>query len=347
MAENNSTREIFTEAEYLLEMLRGYRNSQILIACTELGVFEALAGGGKSARELGAILSLDPAPLQRLLNAAVALDLLRKEGESYSNAPAAAACLAQDGTGYLGHLFRRESAFYDRWGRLSEAVQTGQRPEPNRAMEDRNNWVRDFEYALYDLARLYGPAVAKALDLAPERSWRVLDLGGGHGGYSLALAQRYPRLEATVFDLPPVIEVAREIVGAAEGAGRVKLRAGDFLVDDLGEGYDLVLLFGVLISEPSDRRVALLRRIREALAPGGWLVFRESVVEDDGTGSVEAVLFDLQMLLSTKAGGALKRSTLISELREAGFGAIEVRAVPAPGAAPLWLTQPSSIAGLG
>ncbi|HBY97550.1 MAG TPA: hypothetical protein DEP84_27010, partial [Chloroflexi bacterium] len=156
-------------AEHLLGMLRGYRQAQVLMTCTESGVFEALAGHGRSAAVLAAALALDPDALRRLLDAAVALGLLERAEDIYSNAPATAVCLASDGDNYLGHLFRRESAFYERWGRLPEAIRTGHRPEPNRAMEDTGDWVRNFEYALYDLARLYGPAVAEALDLASDR----------------------------------------------------------------------------------------------------------------------------------------------------------------------------------
>lgn len=324
----------------LREMIRGYRQAQVLMTCVSLGVFEALAGTGKRASELAASLSADAAALRRLLNAATALGLLEKAGDVYTNAPATEHCLAHPGSdGYLGNLFQREDAFYERWGRLPEAVRTGRRPESNRTMEDTGDWVRDFEYALYDLARLYGPAVAGALDLPADRPLRVLDVGGGHGGYSIALARRYPRLEAVVFDLPPVIEVTREIVGHTEVVDRVHPRAGDFLVDDLGSEYDVALVFGVLLSEPADRRQKLLRRLHAALKPGGLLALREFVLDDDGMGSPDVLLFDLQMLLSTEAGGALQRSALVHELETAGFSGMEEQALAVAGTSPIWLAR--------
>lgn len=323
----------------LLEIARGYRSAQVLITCATLGIFDALAEGAKTAPALAAALSLDLTALSRLLNAATALGLLERVGDTYADAPAVAACFAQGGDHYLGHLLRREAAFYVRWSHLAEAVRTGRRPEPCRAVEDARGWVRDFTYALYDGARFIAPAVAEALNLASDVAWRVLDVGGGHGGYSIALARRYPLLQATVFDLLPVIEVTREIVAATEVADRISLQAGDFLKDDLGQGYDLALVFGVLVSEPAERRVALLRRVHHALKPGGLLAVRETVLDDDGSGSVEALLFDLQMLLSTEAGGALWRSALLSELQEAGFSDVNVLTLAMPTAQEMWLAR--------
>ncbi len=323
----------------LLEMARGYRRSQVLITCAVLGIFDALAEGGKTASALAEALSLDLAALTRLLNAATALGLLERAGETYANAPATAACFTGESDGYLGNLLRREAAFYARWLHLAEAVRTGRRPERSRAMEDARDWVRGFTYALYDWARLAAPAVADALNLAGNVPWRVLDVGGGHGGYSIALARRYPHLQATLFDLPPVVEVAREIVGATDVADRISLQAGDFLTDDLGQDYDLALVFGVLVSEPAERRVTLLRRIHQALKPGGLLVVREMVADDDGLGPAEVLLFDLQMLLSTESGGVLRSSALMAEIQATGYTDVEVRPLSLPGTSAIWLAR--------
>ncbi len=42
--------------------------------------------------------------------------------------------------------------------------------------------------------------VAQTVDLSGLT--RLLDLGGGPGSYAIALAKKYPALEAVVFDLP-------------------------------------------------------------------------------------------------------------------------------------------------
>lgn len=328
---------MLTPDDYRLQtlgLLRSYRASQVLIACAELDVFAALGDEVVGADDLAERLDLDARALSRLLNAAVALGLLERRGAGYANSAQALACLVAEGPFYLGNLARREGAFFRRWSRLSEAVRTGRRPEENLRDEGRINWVRDFELALYDIARLNGPAIAEAL--GPQllrhagQPIRVLDLGGGHGGYSIALARQYNDLRAVVFDLPPVAEVAREIVAATDVADRVTVRAGDFKADDLGAGFDMVLLFGVLVSEPPGDAVALLRKTAAALTPGGVVVIRGFYLQADRTGPPEATLFDLQMLLSTGAGAAHRIADLAGWLTEAGFASPDLVALPAP-----------------
>lgn len=320
--------------QYILELMRGYRPAQVLITCVEIGVFEALGTGEATAENLGVRLDANPSALARLLNAAVALGLLEKHGEAYANNPKALACLVAGGAFYVGNLVRREGAFYRRWSRLAEAVRTGRRPEENVRDETQANWVRDFELALYDIARTAGPAIAEALEPQVSqlsgRPVRVLDVGGGHGGYSIALAQRYPNLEAVVFDLPPVIEVTREIIAASDVASRVRVQAGDFKTDELGSGFDLALLFGILVSEPPADAVILLRKVYAALVPGGWVVIRGFYLNPDRTGPLEAVLFDLHMLLSTGVGGVHTVEDVGNWLHEAGFQPPETIALPAP-----------------
>lgn len=313
-----------TEIEHwrsVQKLLRGYRAAQVLITCTQLGVFQHLAGGPQTASELAAKTGADPRALERLLRAAVGLELLVLEGGNYANAPLAATCLAREGPFFLGNLVRREGAFYQRWSYLPEAVRTGRRPEPNVRDEDQTNWVLDFELALYDLARTLGPVVAEALALPAGRPVRVLDVGGGHGGYSMALVRRYPNAEATVFELPAAAAVARDIIAAEGLAERVSVQVGDFQQDELGSEFDLALLFGVLVSETPAGKLALLRKTFAALAPGGTVAIRGFGYSPRDGASLEAALFSVQMLLSTSAGDISTVADLEGWLGEAGFEA--------------------------
>lgn len=305
----------------LQQMLSGYRLGQVLITSTRLGIFPLLSHGAMSAATLAEQTHTEPQALARLLNAAVALGLLTKAGDRYANAPLAETCLAQDRRYYMGHLVQREHAFYQRWGWLDEAVRTGQRPEANIRDEGQRNWVLDFELALYDLARVAAPAVAEALDLPADRPLRLLDVGGGHGGYSMALAQRYPNLSATIYELPAAAEAARTILAREGMADRVQVQAGNFQEDELGTSYDLILLFGVLVSETPAGKLSLLQKAQRALVPGGRVVLREWCFDEDRTTPPGVTLSSLHMLLSTQSGDISTENELKSWLAEAGFEA--------------------------
>ncbi|MGQ0604523.1 MAG: methyltransferase [Anaerolineales bacterium] len=313
----------------VLETLRGYRTAQTLITCAELSVFEALADGPCTVTELAAELQATTRGLSLLLDAAVGIGLLEKINERYANTPLAEACLVKDGPYYLGHFVKREGAFYRRWSHLTAAVKTGQRPEENTRDEEPEDWVRDFELALYSLARAIAPLVAEALALPEGRPLRVLDVGGGHGGYSLALARRYPNVTATVFELPRVVPIAHEIVANEGLAERVNVQEGDFQREALGHGYDVALVFGVLNGEAPERRTTLIQKVFNALNPGGRIVVREFLLNADRAGPPEAALFALQMLLATEAGGLSTMDELTDWLYSAGFRPPQTVSLPA------------------
>ncbi len=316
--------------QQLLNALRGYRPAQTLITCAELGVFEVLADSPRTAEDLISALGATTRGLTVLLNAAVALDLLEKRDGRYANSPLAMACLARPGTeGYIGNFIKREGAFLRRWSNLTQAVRTGERPEENRRDEDPEDWVRGFELALYELARPVAPVIADALALPEDRPLRALDVGGGHGGYSLALARHYPNLTATVFELPRVVPVAREIIANDGLADRVCVQEGNFQTDDLGSGYEVALLFGVMVGEAPEGRAALIRKVFAALNPGGRIVVREFLLDPDRAGPPEAALFALQMLLATDSGGVSTTDDVARWLLDAGFRPPQTLNLPA------------------
>ncbi len=313
-----------TDWEYrkqTMTLMRSYRSAQVLITCAELGIFEAIDDDARTAQDLAAELYVDAPALARLMNAAVALGFLEKRGNAFVNSPAALACLAHESPAYIGNLMKREAAFHERWTRLSKAVRTGRRPEENTRDEGQAGWVRSFELALRDAARPMAPLIAEALaPLIPTRDKvHVIDVGGGHGMYSITLAQRYPNVHAIVFDLPPVAEVARAMIDEYDLGGQVTVQAGDFKMDMLGEGFDLALLFGVLVSETPQNSIALLHSVHRALAPGGSVVIRGQYLAPDRTGPLEATLFDLQMLLFTEEGQIHTSAEVTSWLDAAGF----------------------------
>ncbi|RRD48815.1 bifunctional 2-polyprenyl-6-hydroxyphenol methylase/3-demethylubiquinol 3-O-methyltransferase UbiG [Arachnia propionica] len=138
---------------------------------------------------------------------------------------------------------------------------------------------------------------------------RVLDLGGGHGEYSIELAHR--GLAVTMQDLPDVVAAARQDPRLAG----VRL-VGASLVDEVAEGpFDLVLLSTVTNMFDAQTNRDLMHRIRPVLAPGGRVAI-VSYMRDRG---VVGAVFGVQMLVSTDAGDAHAASDHLAWLADAGF----------------------------
>lgn len=327
-----------TPIEYARELersLRGYQPAALLIAFAELGIGDVLAGAALTPEEIASRTGADAAALARLLQAAETLALVASEGDRYRLTERSRQVLASDGEASIVHLLVREAAFYRRWSRLADAVRLGGRPEANARDEDSPEWIPNFVMALADTARMSEPGITAALTPLIENLGhpaRVIDVGGCHGIYSLGLAKRFPTLEAVVFDLPPVIAVSQQIIADSPAADRVRAVAGDFHHDDLGSGYDLALLFGVLVGENGDQSVALLGKVCDSLSPGGCVTIRTHARDKRGDGpGLNGSLADIHMLLSTRGGAAHDTDHTREWLRAAGFTDLRDVAVPAPG----------------
>src|SRR4029077_20144662 len=79
----------------VLDLIEAFRRSKVLFAAVALGVFDALAGGPKSAAALAAELSANADALERMLDACAGLRLLDRVGDAYANTPASAAYLCR------------------------------------------------------------------------------------------------------------------------------------------------------------------------------------------------------------------------------------------------------------
>lgn len=126
------------------------------------------------------------------------------------------------------------------------------------------------------IARLAGPEIIRKVKLPPTAR-HLLDVGGGHAMYSIALCRRYAQLSATVFDSPQALQAARANIDAAKLHDRMRVQAGDFLHDQLGSGYDVALLFNIMHGFLPEQNITLLRNVAGALNAGGLVIIAEQV----------------------------------------------------------------------
>lgn len=154
----------------------------------------------------------------------------------------------------------------------------------------------------------------------PAGSARLLDVGGGHGLYSVELCRRHPDLSATVFDRPAALDVAREEIAAAGLGDRVDVRGGDYETDDLGSGYDLALVFNVTHAHDPAETVALFERVADALAPGGRIAVLDQFEGSGRTPVGEAGVGFVGLTYLVTLGATLHRyEDVVGWLRTAGF----------------------------
>jgi SAM-dependent methyltransferase len=290
----------------LLETIRGFQESRVLLTAVELDLLSAV-GAGATGAEVAAAVGADPRAAGMLLNALAAMGVLVKDGDRFSCTEAARA-LGRERAGlmHMAHL-------WDSWSTLTACVRTGTSARTGPA----GGQVEDFIAAMHARARIVS---AEALRLVGARGvGRMLDVGGGPATFAIAFAQAEPGLHADVLDLGPVLPIARGHIREAGLEGRVAVREGDLRAGDLGQGYDLVLVSAICHMLDEAENQDLLRRCARALNPGGRVAIREFILDPDRAGPPRAALFALNMLVGTPRGNTYTEAEYRSWLGQAGF----------------------------
>jgi predicted O-methyltransferase YrrM len=308
--------------ESLLELCRSYQRSQPLLAAAEIGLFETLADNGKAASRVAEALGTDPRATELLLNALSALGVLDKSGDTFSIPPALAPLLlGSDETSVLP-MIRHHATCAHRWDTLADVVRTGRHVHDTSPTPQSETARRAFIQAMHVVGREVADGIVAAM--RPERFRRALDVGGGSGTYTLALLRAVPEMKVTLFDLPSVVDMARERLQKSGLVDRVEITAGDFYVDPLPDGHNLVLLSAIIHQNSPAQNRALYESCLGALVPGGSLVIRDILMDDTHTEPPGGALFALNMLVATEGGGTYSYEEIRSDLESVGFVDVEL-----------------------
>ncbi len=100
---------------------------------------------------------------------------------------------------------------------------------------------------------------------------RTLDVGGGSGAFSFAFIERNPEIKGVILDLPNVLPITRKYIDKAGYTGKITTMEGDYLSDDFGKGYDLVLMSAIIHINNPEENSLLIRKGTDALEEGGQL----------------------------------------------------------------------------
>ena len=303
--------------EEINNITRGFREARIILTAVELDVFTCIDNKELTAEDIASALRTDPDGTSILLDALVSLEILRKSNDCYSNSEAAQRYLSKNSKNYRGATFHHQNGLWARWSDLTEIVRNGRRDLPQRSEEQRRQFILAMHHGKTPQAMQLPPSI----DFANVR--KALDLGGGPGSYSIAMAEKHPALHVVLFDFPHALSVARTVIPQHLLDERITLLEGDFLDDPIGEDYDLVLASSIIHIFGPDKNRKLLKKCFRSLNPGGRILVRDSIVSEDGTRPRSAALFAVNMLVNTLEGRSYKESDIRGWLTEAGFKDVE------------------------
>jgi cyclopropane fatty-acyl-phospholipid synthase-like methyltransferase len=304
-----------------LDLQTAFMASRLIVAAERLDVFRLLNGKSLGASVIGRKTGIHRNFIGHFLNALVSLGLLKKKGVSYINSALADKFFVRERSIYWTRQYSLECVDeFERLTILEDILKSGRdyygiirkkRPSYIEAMKKDSNRARDFTYMLYYYHQPDARALAKYLDLKRYNS--VLDVGGGSGVMSIALAKKNPHITACVLDIEPVCRVAQEII-KKEGLSR---RIGTYVGDinrRLPHGYDVIMFCDVGTLDTD-----LLKRAYDSLPPGGMVVLEDRYFSKDRTEPLDRLLY----CFTGHSFGLDTRDEMVARLKSAGFKAIK------------------------
>jgi hypothetical protein len=297
---------------------------ELLKTAIELNLFDRTIEPATAA-EIAEATSLHPGNTEYVLNALVALGCLTKEDGQYKNTPRAEALLTSGKDTSLGAAMLYMAGWNEPLlnGGLKRLLQDG--PPPREDLADPAIWEQGARASIGFTRAGRAQGLARLVAALPEfpSFTTILDMGAGPGVIGLAVTAAHSSLQCVIFDQPPVAKVAEEVVAEYGMEDRITVRSGDYMTNDIGTGYDLVMA-NYTLNFYRDRLGDIMIKVLDALTPGGVFLVTSDGVNADGTGPLGTII----SWLSTKLMGndmSIYTGQVAHAMLEAGFGSTETR----------------------
>lgn len=314
----------------IFEMFHGLCVTGILKAGIELDIFTKIAGGYNTVESIAKTIEASGRGTRILLNALCALGLLIKSKNRYNLTPIADKFLVKDKETYIGGFSSAiPLAHWEAFGRMAEAVKKGV-PVSDFITYESQEW-EEVALGLIPLGVPVARALCDILDIGKESKTglKVLDVACGSGIYGYVFLQQDSEATVTCIDRQNVLKVAKKVAKKMGVADRVINRPGDILTMDYGHSeFDIAILSHILQGFSPKKGKMILKKVYEALIPGGTVVINDFVADEDRSKIKYPLIFASYMLIVTKDGDTYTFSEFKSWLDEIGFENVAKHNVP-------------------
>ena len=304
--------------ESIFGIARSFMECRLLLTGVELNLFSLVAQAPLSAEEISGKLQGNLRATTILLDAICALGYLEKKDNLYRTVSSLIPLLSDtEATSILPGL-QHSAHLWQTWSQLTDIVLRGKKEDTGFS----GSRLSAFIGAMHVGAA--GAADGIVTAISPGSAKALIDIGGGSGTYTVAFLKASPEMKATLFDLPPVIEMARKRFSEAGLLDRVTLVPGDFYKDTLPSGHDLALLSAIIHQNSPEQNLALYQNIFQALDSGGRIIIRDHVMDPDRTKPVSGAIFAVNMLVNTPGGGTYTFEEIREGLTKAKFDRVKL-----------------------
>jgi len=263
--------EVNIDYSNLYNMLMAPIRAKLLLTGIDLNIFNHLSEL-KSAKSIAQAIGAHPQNTKVFLDCLSAIDLIEKKNSLYKNTPIAETFLVETSSTYLGRLFNAMKPDDQFLQNLPKMVKEGPPPQPEKPEFSEEAFAQAVVLFADTERAGYAQEAINVITKLPEFSSfvRMLDLGGGPGLIGMAIVDAHPNMKGTIFDLPPVVAEAKKYIKEYGMEERVDVLGGDFNLDSIGEGYDLIFSSAALqFAKDID---SVVKKAYDALNPGGVFV---------------------------------------------------------------------------
>ncbi|MEH2382468.1 MAG: methyltransferase [Nostoc sp.] len=314
--------------------VHAYWISRCIYVVAKLGIADLLKDGSQDCDALAAATNTHSDSLYRVLRALASMGIFAETQPRYFELNPLSDCLQSNVPGSLRNLaiMRGEEHYYKAWENLMYTVQTGKCAiEHLYGMDlfqyfEQNSVARKLFHPVDSLPKtsssskeIQYPSFLEPYDFSSIS--KLVDIGGGRGWYLAAILEANPNITGVLFELPKVIDEAKNSPEIASVSDRCQLIEGNFF-EAIPEGGDAYLLKEIVHNWDDERAIAILKRCHQAMKEQGRLIVIEPVISTEKEFSMNDFLtrFSDVHLMVVCSGGRERTETEFRDLfTSAGF----------------------------
>lgn len=271
----------------IFDLALGYLVSRGLHVATELGIADQLKDGPKSIEELASATGAHQQSLYRLLRMLAGHGVFAEASPGQFQLTPLGAVLQAGVAGSVADAVKMigdlagDGSWWTAVGHLRHSVMTGQPGfdyvqgtgffEYLAQHPAGGTW---FDQGLANFATMENAAIVSCYDFGQFR--RVVDVGGGQGGFLAEVLKAVPGVTGVLCDQPQVIQEPAYLT-AAGLMDRCEIVGLDFFQSVPGGG-DVYILKRILHDWGDERSVHILRTCREAMGDNARILVIDAVV---------------------------------------------------------------------
>ena len=307
-------------SEQIREMAYSFQESRVLLSAIELKIFSILDKHMMKSGEVAEKIKCNERATDRLLNALCGMGLLKKVKGRFYNTDLSYKYLVEGNSDFMGSLYHTNH-LWNTWNFLTESVKQGSAFKGDQNKKEKEDWVEAFIGAMHYRGVKQARIIAAMLDLEDVK--KMLDIGGGSAAFSMELVKKNPAVQATVVDLPHVIPLTKKYVERESLSNNFSFIEGNYLSDDFGSGYDLILLSAIIHINNYEQNKELIGKCAASLNKNGKIIISDFVMNEDRAAPHYGTLFALNMLVGTECGDTYTENEMKEWMTSAGLSNIE------------------------